>query len=114
MTSIRITGIPPGEAPAEIRAAWVGLELPLRHDVPRRYLASGVLSGPRGPLQVLLHLVTFRLQVHTGYVVPALPAMNILERAHPHAARWWRESSPHNAKARRYFLFPPDCCERVQ
>jgi hypothetical protein len=30
MATIRITSIPPGEAPVGIREAWVGLELPLK------------------------------------------------------------------------------------
>jgi len=29
MASIRITSIPPGEAPVAVRSAWVGVELPL-------------------------------------------------------------------------------------
>jgi hypothetical protein len=69
MATIRITSIPPGEAPAEVRAAWIGLELPLKHKKPRRYLGSGVLSGPRSGVQTLIHMLTFRLKVHVGFVV---------------------------------------------
>ncbi|HEY7315037.1 MAG TPA: hypothetical protein VH643_37170 [Gemmataceae bacterium] len=45
---VRIIATPPGEAPEEIRQAWLGLELPLAagetgpHNVP----TGGVLSGP--------------------------------------------------------------------
>ena len=114
MAIIRITSIPPGEAPAEVRAAWVGLELPLKHKKPHRYLGSGVLSGPRSGIQTLLHMVTLRLKVHVGYVVPSRQAIEILESAHPEAARWWRENASHTTQPKRYFLFPTDCCEEVQ
>jgi hypothetical protein len=45
MASIRITSIPPEEAPLAIRQAWAGLVLPLRRKRPGRYLAAGILSG---------------------------------------------------------------------
>lgn len=46
---IRITDIPGGEAPLEIRRAWVGLVLPLApgEDGPRTPRTAGVLSGPK-------------------------------------------------------------------
>ena len=113
MASIRITRTPPGEAPDSIREAWVGLELPLLRDKPLRYLGSGVLSGPRSFVATLLHLLTFRLKVYTAFVVPSLAAIEILEKADPSAAKWWRENAPHAVRRGRHFLFPPDCCERV-
>jgi len=113
MASIRITSTPPGEAPVSIREAWVGLELPLLRDKPLRYLGSGVLTGPRSFVAMLVHLVTFRLTLHTGYVVPALTAVEILEKGNPAAARWWRENAPHAIRRGRLFLFSPECCERV-
>jgi hypothetical protein len=113
MASIRITRTPPGEAPVAIREAWVGLELPLLRDKPLRYLGSGVLSGPRSLVATLLHLITFRLKVYTAYVVPSLAAIEILERADPAAARWWRENAPHTVRRGRHFLFSPECCKRA-
>ncbi len=113
MASIRITSIPPGEAPVTIREAWIGLELPLRYDAPRRYLGSGVLSGPRNKLQTLVHLLTFKLKIQTGFVVPSLAAIEILEKTQPDAARWWRENAPHTVRPGRNFLFSTDCCVRV-
>jgi hypothetical protein len=112
MATVRIVSVPPGEAPVEIRESWVGLELPLKRSNPQRYLGSGVLSGPRNTLQMLAHLVTFRLKMHTGFVVPSLIAVEILEKTQPGAARWWRENAPHVVRPRRYFLFPTECCER--
>jgi hypothetical protein len=114
MASIRITSVPPGEAPVTVREAWVGLDLPLKRKRPHRYLGSGVLSGPRSTFQTLVHLFTFRLKVHTGFVVPSLTAIEILERTQPNAARWWGENAPHTMRPKRYFLFSSDCCERVQ
>lgn len=113
MASIRIRSTPAGEAPASIREAWVGLELPLVRDKPLRYLGSGVLTGPQSLVQTLVHLVTFRLSVQTGFVVSSLTAIEILEQADPLAARWWRENASHTVRRGRHFLFSPECCERV-
>jgi hypothetical protein len=113
MASIRINNTPPGEAPVAIREAWVGLELPLLHDKPLRYLGSGALTGPRSLLQTLIHLVTLRLTLKTGFVVPSRSAIEILAKTNPAAARWWRENAPHTTRPGRRFLFAPECCERV-
>jgi hypothetical protein len=92
----------------------VGLELPLLQDKPLRYLGSGVLTDPRSFLQTLVHLITFRLSVQTGFVVPSLAAIEILEKSDPVAARWWRENAPHTVRRGRNFLFSSEGCERVQ
>jgi hypothetical protein len=114
MASIRITSTPPGEAPPAIREAWVGLELPLFHDKPRYYLAWGVLTGPRSIMEGILNFFALRFQVQRGFSVPSLAAIEILAKSDPHAANWWRENVPRMARPRRYFLFSPDCCERVE
>jgi hypothetical protein len=114
MAFIRITRTPPGEAPASVRDAWVGLELPLLRKGPGHYLVSGVLSGPRTAIQKALHVLTFRFTVNTGFAVSARSAIEELERSRPTAARWWRENAPHLLHGRRYFVFPAECCERVQ
>ena len=113
MASIRIKSTPPGEAPVEVREAWIGLELPLVRDKPLRFLGSGVLTGPRNFAQTLFHLITFRLKLQTGYVVQSPAAVEILEKANPVAASWWRENAPHTVRRGRYFLFAPECCERI-
>src|SRR5262245_29015032 len=33
---VRVTAVPPGEAPEDVRRAWVGLELPLARSGPQR------------------------------------------------------------------------------
>ncbi|MEO6929660.1 MAG: hypothetical protein ABI190_10890 [Casimicrobiaceae bacterium] len=111
---IRIIGVPPGEAPLPIREAWVGLELPLASDKPRRYLESGVLSGPRSRWQTLIHALTFRLKVHTAYVVPSLGAIEILEKSRPAEARWWHDNVPRACRPKRNFLFATQCCQRIR
>ena len=114
MAFVRIIDTPPGEAPLEIRQAWIRLQLPVLGKRPIRYLGSGVLTGPKSFIGTLLHLITFRLAVHSGYVVPADRAVEILAAARPEAARWRREHAPHALRARRKFLFAPECCEYVE
>jgi hypothetical protein len=114
MASIRITNVPPGEAPLAIRQAWVGLVLPLRRKRPGRYFASGVLSGPRSVRESLIYLLAFRYRIHSGYIVPTLLAIEVLERSNPAAARWWRENAPHAVRARRFLVFSTECCQPVE
>jgi len=114
MASIRITSTPPGEAPPAIREAWVGLELPLFHENPRYYLAWGVLTGPRSVLEGILKFFAFRFQFQRGFAVSSQIAIEILERSNADAGRWWRENVPRMVRSRRYFLFAPECCERME
>ena len=114
MSSIRITSVPPGEAPLEIRQAWVGLVLPLYRTHARTYFTSGVLSRPRGTLGILRHLLAFRYKLERGYAVSSLAAIAVLEGANPAAARWWRENAGYGENVRRYFLFADDCCEQIE
>lgn len=114
MASIRITSVPPGEAPLAIRQAWVGLELPLLRKRPGRYLTSGVLSGRRSLGERLIYLLVFRYRIHSGYIVPTLSAIEVLERSNPSAARWWRDNAPHAVRARRFLVFPTECCQLVE
>jgi hypothetical protein len=114
MASIRITSVPPGEAPLAIRQAWVGLVLPSRRKRPGRYLAAGILSGPRSIGERLKYLLAVRYRVQSGYIVPTLSAIEVLERSNPAAARWWRENAPHAVRARRFLLFPTECCQPVE
>src|SRR5437867_3149798 len=63
---------PPGEAPADIRRAWVGLTLPIVGRGPMTGFGSGVLTI----LELLWRLVTFRMQVHEGYAVDVATAID--------------------------------------
>jgi hypothetical protein len=88
--------------------------LPLLRRKPARYFTAGVLSGPRGTLDRLLKVVTFRLPVQRGFVVRSRVAIDILEKSNSEAARWWRENVPRMLRPSRCFLFAPECCERVE
>jgi hypothetical protein len=73
-----------------------------------------VLSGPRNLRQTLAYLFALRLTLHSGFIVPTLQAIEILEKSNPSAANWWRQNAAHLLRARRYLVFPTDCCERVE
>jgi hypothetical protein len=99
---LRIIGTPPGEAPEEIRRAWVGVELPLRRSetVPGTHLTEGVLS--RGDLVSA-----------AGYAVDGRAAVKALASHAPEAAAWWRKYAPHVLSRGYRFLFPCEVCERA-
>jgi hypothetical protein len=111
---IRITDIPPGEAPESVRKGWVGLVLPLARGEtgPRRLLTSGVLTGPRSRFARLWHLVTGRLSYVEGYVVDAPRALSILSDHVPEAAEWWERNTPYLQEGRK-FMFHAEVCEEI-
>jgi hypothetical protein len=79
---IKITSLPRGEAPEEVRAAWIELELPC---LPVSGSTLGLASlemraATRNPIEE-----------RTAFFVPQDEALRILEAAHPAAARWWHE-----------------------
>jgi hypothetical protein len=92
---LRIHSTPPGEAPEEIRRAWVGTELPL----------PAVEAEP-GPLQTVGVLNQEDPIVMTGYAVDGRAAVAALARRSPEAAAWWRQNAPH-VVASGYRLFFP-------
>jgi len=113
MTRIRIIKCPPDEAPLSVRLAWVGLELPVApgRGRPRTWLASGVLSAPRGWWQRVGGLFTGRYRRQTGYAVNALEAVNLLAAKDPGAAAWWREHCAFFLDGKRHFVFAAEACE---
>jgi hypothetical protein len=110
---IRITGVPPGEAPQWVREKWVGLVLPLTKNRPLTAYTSGVLSGPPNRLAAVWWGLLGRLEQQSGYAVDATAALGILERTAPDAASWWRENVPRLLSRRRKFLFRTSDCELV-
>ena len=102
-----ITSVPPGEAPEWVRKQWVGLSLPLAQQAqePRRFLTSGVMTGPRGLWQRLVAVVTGKFNVESGYLVECSAALAVLEAERPDAAAWWKENLPHHFRAGRRFVF---------
>jgi hypothetical protein len=109
MTKVRIVASPPGEAPQQVRDAWIGLELPTSGR--RFFLTSGVLSGPRTWWQGLLALVRGGLRMESGYAVNALVAVDILATKDARAATWWRDHCADLLDGKRHFLFATQVCE---
>lgn len=113
MSAIKIIAAPPGEAPQEVREAWVGLVLPLLQPGLCRSKTIGILTGPKTPLGVMMRLWTKRYTTTVGYVVDSATAIEILAHAHPEAAQWWRENAPHHTTLGRRFLFAAQACQEV-
>ncbi len=78
---IRIIKIPDGEAPIEIRQAWVGLTLPCDPYLgyPDKGLERGVLTNEEAPRN------------RCGFSAPQDEAIAILAQSNPKAATWWKE-----------------------
>ena len=116
MGSIRIIKIPIGEAPEDVREAWVGLILPLaegRRSQRRNWAVFGVLSGPKSFLPKVLAMLLGKHPVLDGYRVNASAALEILAQRTPEAAEWWNENTPQFLRPNQYFVFDAESCEEV-
>ncbi len=138
--NVRIIAAPPGEAPEEVRQAWIGLELPLAagEKKARALFASGALVGPptllaklaallsvgtpiqpgrlvasRDVLTSLASLLVGRSARARGYLVEASQALALLTEKAPAAALWWRECAPYAWEPGRKFLFDAEVCVEV-
>ncbi len=111
-TFIRIIATPPGEAPEEIRRAWVGVRIPLPLFLghAKDWRSAGVLTGPKSLLERLSALWSGRFERRRGYAVSVTEAISALEAVHPGAATWWREHTPHAIKPGKAFVFAADVC----
>lgn len=111
MHAIRIITVLPGEAPLEVRQAWVGLVLPVLENRPhsKQIPLAGVKSGPKTFWGMLWNQLTLRFARTEGYEVDVLAAIEVLEKAN--AAAWWRQNTPHMMHKWRRFGFPVECCE---
>ena len=109
---IRIVAIPPGEAPENIRSAWVGvcIPLPIFHKSAKTWRTAGVLTGPKTFFARLSALLGGRFERKTGYAVSSVEAIVALEAANPEAAKWWRENVPQSINPGRAFVFPNEVC----
>jgi hypothetical protein len=112
---IRIINTPPGEAPEQVRQAWIGLEIPVppRFAGRRRGFGVGVLSGPKSLLGILFSVLFGRTQRVFGYTVESRVAIDLLAARSPEAAGWWRQNTPRLTKAGRYFMFAAESCEEL-
>jgi len=117
MAGIRIIAVPPGEAPQNVREAWVGLELPLLHGrlgESREWGSVGVLTGPKTFIERLRSYLFGKAVKKAGYAVPVNKAIEILAAHNREAAQWWRENTPHLFHGPKFFLFPREVCSEVQ
>ena len=111
---VEIIARPAGEAPEWVRDAWIGLRLPLRHPDKRAWRATGVLTGPRSYVGNLLAMVRGRTERTPGYLVDARAAVDILSRANPAAATWWRDNVPHVLDQGGSFVFEEGACRSIE
>jgi hypothetical protein len=102
VASMRIVRTPPGEAPEEIRRAWVGVELPLRsrETKPQNHPTLGVFSYRSSQCETAY-----------GYSVDARAALKALASHAPTAADWWRKHAPHVLERGYQLWFPLEVCE---
>ena len=108
---IRIVARPEGEAPESVRAAWIGLELPVSYPAQVEALGFGVLTGPKSPWMQRLKVFLGQAQRTTGYIVPADQAIERLAGKDPAAAKWWRDNAPHFLVPEASFIFDARACE---
>lgn len=89
---IRIVSVPNGEAPLEVRQAWVGVEFPALNRTPVAVNGTGVLTAtPAG--------------TEWGYIVDANVAVTTLAGMNPAAAAWWRANVPNVSVAGAQLVF---------
>jgi hypothetical protein len=111
---VRIIAVPPGEAPLWVREKWVGLKLPLlRWPDTRKLIGFGAVSAPRTYPAQIWALLRGRSQRVYGFVVDAARAVDILDRASPEAAAWWRENAAELILPGRGLIFHAEVCEIV-
>jgi hypothetical protein len=112
---VRILQTPPGEAPVEVREAWVGLTLPLwpGDSGPRQFVTQGVVTGPRTFLGYLLAWLRRRFKVTNGFRVDAAGAVEVLARHNASAARWWQAHAAASVEPGRALIFHAEVCELV-
>lgn len=107
MAKLKITSVPPGEAPDWVRQHWVGLALPLPdgREAPVTLPTFGVLSTPKTRIGQCLARFFGRARTETGYLVEALAAIDLLAQSSREAADWWRTHTPELARPGQYLLF---------
>jgi hypothetical protein len=111
--NVRIVKRPFGEAPEEIRDAWIGVLLPVLTDCasPMEAHALGVLSGPRSLFGLWLkQWFPPKEPPVRGYAVDAPTAFGRLETVNPSAAEWWRTNTPYLLNRGRILFFDEECC----
>lgn len=110
--NIRILKRPRGEAPEDVRDAWIGLSLPVLPSHPHIVQGRpfGVLSIPRHRLVRRFLSLVGHVPRQRGYAVDVTAAVQLLESFNPSAAAWWRSHAPHLFKPGLILLFEEECC----
>jgi hypothetical protein len=111
---IKITDIPQGEAPEEVRKMWVGLILPLFIDRERSFITTGVLTGPKSWWGTLFALLSGKTVKRNGFTVNSKVAIEILESKSPEAANWWKLNTPCYSNSKKIFIFEKAVCQIVE
>lgn len=110
---IRITSVPPGDAPLWVREKWIGVELvSAPGDSPKTFPAASVLA-PSTFFASLWRLITGQSRRVTGYPVQVTSAIDALQKSCPEAAMWWRATTPQLISPSRYFVFDAAACQVV-
>jgi hypothetical protein len=110
-STVRITSVPPGEAPLWVREKWVGLELPICGPaIPRTYRTVGVVTGSGSLVGFLFAVLRRRTKNTPGYLVSGEAALVALEEVSPDAAAWWRANAPGFFQPGRYLVFQETAC----
>lgn len=106
-TTLKITSVPAGEAPAGVRGQWVGLSLPLAQPCAHAHirLTTGVLSRPVSRVGRFIALLLGKYRREPGYLVESLIAIQTLAQSSPEAADWWRSNAAYLLQPGQYFLF---------
>ncbi len=91
---IRITSRPAGEAPEEIRNAWIGAVMPV----------NATSEG-----MVLSSILTHKEVMNDGDEFAVLPkdALRALGLINPQARLWWED----RVRGTSHFVFKKECCE---
>jgi hypothetical protein len=96
---IRIIKTPAGQAPEEIRRAWIGITLPCEPIVGyTEGIELGAVNHKPVPKRYSFH-------------VPQVPAIEALEFMVPEAAKWWREHG--YPRSNGWFTFGEDEAEII-
>lgn len=111
---IRITSVPPGDAPLWVREKWVGVEFAtVLGSSPQVFRSASVLAPPSF-FASLRRLITRESRKVNGYPVRITAAIDALDKSSPEAAMWWRQNTPQLLSPHRLFVFDANACEVVE
>lgn len=110
---IRITSVPPGDAPLWVREKWLGVELTSVLGASPQVFRSASVLAPPSFLASLWRLITRQSRTVNGYPVQITAAIDALGKSSPEAATWWRQNTPQLLSCHRLFVFDAKACEVV-